>query len=190
MYNIMLAVAAVALVFAPGVRASVSGSQGFASPTLDSADASPTGDINTATMFMLNDWTTTTNETGVFMHVPTQDFGTVTLTLGNPHGLDFGNAVFGSFTSSSVTASSTGPGFLDILAVGTFTPGSIFPGSPAATSETRIALTQTPPLDGSISASGTMSITTVVPEIPTAVLFLTGLLGMALVGLRWKRVLV
>jgi hypothetical protein len=60
-----------------------------------------------------------------------------------------------------------------------FQPGTIAPGSPALKSEVRIALTQTPPLDGEISASGTMSITpSAVPEPPAFFLFGSGLLAM------------
>jgi hypothetical protein len=175
-----LATAVLALAVAPRTYASVSGSQGFDSATLTQADALPTGNINTATVFQLDDWKTNGNSTGLFTGLSAQDFGMVTLTLGKGTGLMFGNSSFGVFDSTTITASSTGPGFLDVLAVGTFSPGSIFPGAPAATSETRIALTQTPPGDGSISASGTMSITptTVVPEDATFFLFGTGLLTM------------
>lgn len=166
-----------ALVLAPSVYANVSGSQGFAAPALVQADASPTGNINTATMFDLVGWSTTNNSVGIFAGLPIQNFGHVLLTLGAGGKLDFGDATFGTFSSSSITTSSSGPGFLDVLAFGTFAPGTIAPGSPALSSETRIALTQTPPMDGEISASGTMSITpTPVPEDATFILFGTGLL--------------
>jgi hypothetical protein len=170
----------VAFVSASQLKATVTGSQGFESATLTQADAQPTGNINSATVFQLDDWKTNGNSTGLFTGLSAQDFGMVTLTLGKGTGLVFGNSTFGTFDSTAITASSTGPGFLDVLAVGTFSPGSIFPGAHAATSETRIALTQTPPVDGSISASGTMSITptAVVPENSTFFLFATGLLGM------------
>lgn len=170
----------VAFVSAPQLKATVTGSQGFESATLTQADAQPTGNINSATVFQLDDWKTNGNSTGLFTGLSAQDFGMVTLTLGKGTGLVFGNSTFGTFDSTAITASSTGPGFLDVLAVGTFSPGSIFPGAHAATSETRIALTQTPPVDGSISASGTMSITptAVVPENSTFYLLGSGLLGM------------
>lgn len=176
-----LATAVLALVVAPAVHANtVTGSQGFASPTLTQASAAPTGNINTSTLFELDDWSTTKNATGIFAGLGAQDFGLVSLNILNGTGLKFGNSVFGTFDSTKITASSTGPGFLDILAIGTFAPGSIAPGSPAAVAQTRIALTQTPPLDGEISASGTMSITAVstVPEPPAFFLFGTGLLAM------------
>jgi hypothetical protein len=181
MLSKLAGIAALALVLAGvNARASVSGSQGFDSATLTQADISPTGNINTATVFQLDDWRTNGNSTGLFAGIATQDFGMVTMSLGKGTGLMFGNSTFGTFDSTTISASSTGPGFLDVLARGTFDPGSLFPSSPALSSEVRIALTQTPPLNGSISASGTMSITpsAVVPEDSTFFLFGSGLLGM------------
>lgn len=172
--------AALALAFGMSAKANVSGSLGFESATLTQADASPTGNVNTASLFDLMDWTTTRNDTGIFAGLPIQDLGDVMLNLKSPTGFKFGDAMIGTFNSTSITASSTGPGFLDVLAVGKFDPGSIAPGSPPATAEVRIALTQTPPATGAISASGTMSITStsVVPENSTFFLFGTGLLAM------------
>lgn len=160
----------------------MSGSQGFASPNLVLSDASPTGNINTSTMFDLQDWSSTHNSIGIFAGMPVQDFGNVMLNDAVGTGLKFGDTLFGTFSSTTITATSTGPGFLDVLATGMFAPGTISPGSPAATAEVRIALTQTPPATGEISASGTMSLmpTTVVPEPPT---FLLMLGGFALIGL-------
>ena len=169
----------VTLALAPAIHATVTSSQGFSAPNLVLADAIPTGNINTSSIFELQDWSTTHNSFGIFAGLPLQDFGNVFVHVTSPTGLHFGDAQFGDFTSLTITTSSTGPGFLDILAVGKFDPGTDVKttGNDVA-AEIRIALTQTPPASGEISASGTMSITPApVAEPTTLLLFGSGILG-------------
>ena len=167
--------------FAPAARASVS-SIAFETPNLTQADAKPSGNINTATTFSLQDLTSTNNTAGVFLGLPIQDFGTVVFKRGNPTSLTISDAVFGTFRSVSSKITQNSPGFLNILDEGEFTPGTFENGvkncGSGCDAELRISFTQTPPMEGQISFSGTMDITqpiTVVPEPSSATLFVSGL---------------
>ena len=181
--RILAALVALASFFACTFEAhanAVSGSIGFEIASLAQADASPTGNINTATRFDLVGLSTTLNESGVFASLPLQSFSPVSFKPSVGNSLSIDNLIFGDFDSSSVSIKNSMPGFLDVFVKGTFTAG---PGEGALAGKTfpttmRLAFTQTPPKTGEISASGTMEITgSVVPELPTAVLFLSGLVG-------------
>ena len=173
-------------------NATFSGSIGFATPALVEADASPTGNINTATAFTLQGFSTTENVTGVFSSLPIQDFGTVTFMPGVDTSLDFSDGPFGKFASTKITSLFNNNGFLNLLITGTWTAGTFETGLtgksfPAAF---RASLTQTPPTDGEISFSATMSAANVgvVPEPPTMLLFMSGI-GMILLGSRLRNLL-
>ena len=180
MFKATICCVLVALASASAARASVS-SVAFQTPNLTQADASPTGNINTATTFSLQDLQSTSTS-GVFAGLPTQDFGTVTFSRGLATSLTISDAAFGTFKSTSFTVEQNSAGFLNLLDEGEWTPGSFEKGvkncASGCDSEVRINFTQTPPMKGVISFSGTLDITQpiqVVPEPPTALLFLSGI---------------
>ena len=181
----VLCVLLAVLAFAPAASASVS-SVAFQTPNLTQADASPTGNINTATTFSLQDLESTSTS-GVFAGLPVQDFGTVTFSPGLATSLTISDAAFGTFKSNSIKITQNSAGFLNLLDEGEWIPGSFEKGvkncASGCDSEVRINFTQTPPMKGVISFSGTLDITQpiqVVPEPPTALLFLSGF-GIAIV---------
>ena len=190
----VLCVLLAALAFAPAASASVS-SIAFETPNLTQADASPTGNINTATTFSLQDLGTTHNTSGVFAGLPIQDFGTVVFSPGSGSSLKISDAAFGIFKSASFTVEQNSAGFLNLLDTGVWIPGTFESGvtncATGCASVMRISFTQTPPMEGQISFSGTMSITqpvSVVPEPPTALLLLSGA-GLMLAGSKLRKVL-
>lgn len=172
-------VLALLLVLGGNVYGTTIGSIGFDTPLLTQSDAQTTGNINTATTFSLQSLATTNNENGIFAGLAAQNFGTVAFSPGMATSLNFGNAVFGRYQSSSITETLNTSGFLNLLLEGTYTPGSFEKGlSRSSAAELRMSFTQTPPMNGEISFSGTMSVTKAVapvPEAPIAVLFLSGL---------------
>ena len=183
-----------ALAFAPAVEASVS-SIAFETPNLTQADASPTGNINTATTFSLQDLGSTNNTSGVFAGLPIEDFGTVVFSPGKGASLVIKDAAFGTFKSVSFTVEQNSAGFLNLLDTGVWIPGTFASGvtscATGCASVMRINFNQTPPMQGQIAFSGTMSITqpvSVVPEPPTALLLLSGA-GLMLAGSKLRKVL-
>lgn len=178
---------AVLLVAAASAHASAtSGSIGFATPLLSEANASPTGDINTSTMFTLENLSTTDNASGLFAGLPIQSFGTVTFDTTVTTSLHISDGEFGSFASQNMTPISEIPGFFNLLVTGTWTPGTFSGLSGSFPADFRISFTQSQPATGEISFSGTMftQIPTV-PEPSTWFLFLTGV-GMILAGAKLR----
>lgn len=166
----------------------ITGSIGFATPLLTTADASPTGDINTSNIFTLQSLVSTGNEAGIFTGLPVQAFGTVTFDTMVTTSLHISSTAFGSFVSQNMTAISETPGFFNLLVAGTWTPGTFnshLTGGPFP-ANFRISFTQSPASTGEISFSGTMgTLIPVVPEPSTALLFLTGI-GMLLGGAKLR----
>ena len=182
-----------ALAFAPAVQASVS-SVAFQTPNLTQADASPSGNINTATTFSLQGLESTSTS-GVFLGLPEQSFGTVVFKPSVGTSLTISDTAFGTFSSTDSKIVQNSPGFLNILDTGLWTPGTFESGvkncSTGCAAALRINFTQTPPMEGQISFSGTMSITqpvSVVPEPSTAWLFLSGV-SAVLLGRKLRKVL-
>lgn len=166
------------------------GSIGFATPFLTTADASPTGDINTSNIFTLQNLVSTGNEAGIFTGLPLQSFGTVSFDTTITTSLHISSTEFGTFVSQNMTPISEIPGFFNLLVTGTWTPGTFnshLTGGPFP-ANFRISFTQSPASTGEISFSGTMgtSIPTV-PEPGTWLLFLTGV-GMILAGAKLRNV--
>lgn len=184
------AVAVLALLLVvPAAHANLTtGSLGFATPLLTTADASPTGDINTSNIFTLQSLVSTGNEAGVFMGLPLQNFGTVSFDTTLGASLHISDTEFGSFRSLGITVISNTPGFLNILLQGLWTPGTFnshFVGPFPA--NFRMSFTQSPATIGEISFSGTMGTAfTQVPEPATWLLCLTGLV-FVLVGTGLRR---
>jgi hypothetical protein len=165
-----------------------SGSQNFFDLGTPTADGSATGDINTATSFMFGDLFSGSANDGVFLGMPIQSFGSVSFNTGSPTSITFGNSVFGTFKSTSITNEGGAPGFVNIVALGEWTPGTQggVTGGPFA-SEFRIGFTQTPNNTGIISAGGTFATPSVVPEPSTITMLLMGLsVGVASLRLRQR----
>ena len=190
----MLILVVLAVFFLAGAmvaRASVSGSIGFNTPLLSEANASPTGNINTSTMFTLEQLVTTTNEQGLFAGLPPQAFGTVTFQTPVGTSLKITDAEFGTFASSSISTLISTSGFLNLEAVGTWKGGTFNLGvcTGGCPADMRISFTQTPSGTGEISFSSTMSTlgTTTVPELPTFALFGTGLMAAIITATKLRR---
>jgi len=182
MTNKPLVLVALALCALPatGVNAA-SGSQAFADIGIPMADGSATGNINTATSFLMDELVSTRNNSGVFAGMPTQTFMSVMFNHSVPTSIDFGNSVFGQFASTSIVEEATShPGFVLFLAMANWTPGSYagFSRLPRGTLDgsLRISFTQTPEMNGTISNSATFALgqQASVPEPSSLVMLLTG----------------
>jgi hypothetical protein len=180
-----LLVPALLLAYAVGTaKAGPVGSLGFSDIGTPEAGGSPAGDINTATSFTIGDLFSTKAETGIFVGLPHQDFGSVTFSTLTPTSFSFSNSVFGTFTSTSIIEAVNSPGIVAFNILGNYTAGSIDPGSGTNPASFTLSFTQTPIDTGSISDSGTFSINTVspptVPEPATLVMGLTSFVGAGL----------
>jgi hypothetical protein len=176
-----LSLAALLLTLAVGqAQAGSSGTQGFAD--IGSPSVSPGADINTATTFNIGDLTTTTDQTGVFLGLPTQTFGAVTFTVGSPTSLTISDAAFGSFTSTSITEPVNSPGVVAMYILGNYTGGTFDP-TVSGTASLTISFTQTPAHTGSISDSGSFSIPPAAPPgVPEPSSLLMGFIGAGIAG--------
>jgi hypothetical protein len=140
-------------------------------------------------MFTIGDLTSL-RATGVFLGLPPlTSFGPVSFDTTVGTSFTFGNSVFGTFTSTSITRSPTASGFADISVVGLWTPGTLggVTGGPFL-ADLRIAFTQTPPNTGIIGDNATFSTPpSFVPEPASLVFGLTGLVPGVLYQLRRRR---
>jgi hypothetical protein len=153
------------------------------SPTANS------GNINTATSFTIGNLFSTVG-TGVLAGEGGMAFGAVTFTTTGTGSLSFGNASFGSFTSTSVLEfNNSAPGSASFYFVGILTPGTGDPGTATAASFT-VGFTQTPASTGQIGDSGTFSVppagAPIVPEPASFAMVAIGLGGIFAVG-RFRR---
>lgn len=179
------------LVAAAGAHASATkGSVGFATPLLTTADASPTGNINTSNLFSLEFLVTTGNDSGLFNGIKVQNFGTVSFDTTMATSLHVSDTEFGSFQSAKLQIVTNISGFLNLLFDGTWTPGTFNSGLHGSfPARFRASFTQTPQNTGEISFSGTMSTivpVSTVPEPPASLLFLSGI-GLVVVGSRLRQ---
>ena len=185
-----LSAVAICLTLASGAQATTIGSQAFVDINAPTADGSSTGNLNTSTIFKIGQLISTTSQTGIFVGMPTQFFPSFTFNVTIPNSLTFGNSAFGTFSSTAITVVTNVPGFLNISALGLWTPGTFF-GSltgPLLSSLT-FTFTQDPAHTGAIGASATFATTsTVIPEPPSIVMGLTGLAaGVGIYLLRQRR---
>jgi len=163
------------------------GTQGMADVGTPSAN---TGDINTSTIFGIGDLMSTSASTGVFAGLPTQNFGAVSFNTGVPTSFSFGDAAFGSFTSTSISVAASAPGTIAFYILGSYIPGT-FPGvGPATPASFTLSFTQTPAHTGSISDSGTFAVPPAqnpgVPEPASITLLAVAGISCGLYGLRKK----
>ena len=168
----------------------IRGTLGFGDLGTPIANGPPAGDINTATSFTIGDMVSTTSWTGIFVGIPSLDFGSVSFSTTSGTSMDLWRQV--STATSSVPFHSTAieeapnsnvPGTVAFYIVGAWTPGlgAWTPGypdgitrGPYAASFT-LSFTQT---DGSLSDSGTFS----VPEPSTWAMLLAGFVGLGVAG--------
>jgi len=145
------------------------GSDAFSQQNSESIGSLPVGsDVNNATSFTNVAAATSNPATGdFFTYVPsnTDINAGVTVPVGTGAStFSIGSTSFGTFTATSETINFQGSGFANLTFLGTFTPGTDFPSSITASPATlKISFTQT--ADGDpISESGTLSMTSAVPE--------------------------
>ena len=182
-----LSAMAICLVLASGVHATTIDSQAFTDTGSPTANGSSTGNINTATSFTVGNFISTTSQTGFFAGMPVQSFASFSFNITNPTSLTFGNSIFGTFTSTTITVVTNTPGFLNLSVMGEWTPGTFggVTGGPFA-STLSFVFTQNPSHSGAIGDSAVFQ--TVIPEPPTMVMGLTGLaLGGMIYRLRRRR---
>jgi len=167
------------------------GHQTFVDVGTPLADGSATGNINTAIDFTIGNLMSTSHNSGIFAGMPETRFGSVMFNQNVPTSLSFANAVFGSFTSTSImevhNSSGQGAGVVGFFAQGTWTPAARFRSGPLPADFT-ISFTQTPALDGFISNSATFALPgpSSIPEPSSFGMLLTGLAAL-LVGYPLRR---
>ena len=181
---------AMALLSVGIMSAATVGTQGFADI---GAPTGNTGNINTSTTYALGLLLTTGSQSGDFAGMPTQIFGAETFDTAVPNSLSFGNAAFGSFTSTGFTEISNTPGSVAFYVLGNYTTGT-YPLSQGASAGVApasftISFTQTPAGTGSISDSATFSIPPAplgTPEPASMVLMGSAMIGLAMIRRRRK----
>lgn len=170
------------LAFSVGVtQAAVVGTQAFvdfATPTGN------TGNINTSTIFTIGNLVSNNNGAGVFLGMLPQIFGSVTFDQAVGTSFSFGNAVFGSFSSTSISRVPEPLGIAAFYILGNYTTGSYDAGSGAGgTASFTLTFNQTPPQTGGISDSGTFAIPPATPPTGAPEPVTLAMIGSALVGL-------
>ena len=186
----LVAVAAIAVCSVSSAFAGGLGSLGFADLGAPSVVG---GNIDTGSQYTIGNLVSTGSQSGDFVGLGTQIFGPVSFDINSAGSLSFGNAVFGSFTSTSFQVSSSGPGFQNIYVLGNYTGGTyagvVGDSGPASFI---ISFTQNPAATGSISDSASLSIPpsgppSTVPEPSTLALLGLGGLGLAVRAYRRRQ---
>src|SRR5689334_19506727 len=95
----IIAVAALSM----SANAAVVGTQGITDIGATTCD---TGNIATCTVFNLGSLISTGSQSGAFTGMPLQFFGAVSFDTTNNTSLTFGNATFGTFTSTNISIAS------------------------------------------------------------------------------------
>jgi hypothetical protein len=150
------------------------------------------GDINTATSFTLGNLVSTqNNESGIFADaMPSQGFGAASFNLSAPTSFSISSPAFGTFTSSSLSETFNSPGIVEINILGSYTGGTIDPGSGTNPASFTVVFIQTPAHTGPIVGSGIFAVSpaqAAVPEPATWVMGLTSVVGGIFFHLRRRR---
>ena len=142
-------------------------------------------DITNAANFTINDYQSNNEGLGVFAGLPAQDFGSLSFSTNNGARLTFGNAVFGTFTSSQISQTSIAVGAVSYNIIGTYSSGSFDADAIVDQGASLgISFTETPAYNGSVSDSATFS-TPAIPEPSVAALSgVSGLAGLLLLRRR------
>jgi hypothetical protein len=180
-----LSILAISVAATTSVQATTLGDLGFVA---FSPSTSNTASITTATAITLATWTSTFGS-GIFAGMGFQNFGNVSFNTSIPNSLTFGNAVFGTFTSTSITAFRSNPNFLSLAIMGLWTPGTQggVTGGPFK-SLLDISFSQVGGPGTIFSASASFATTnTVIPEPSGIMLGLTGLIPGVATWLRRRR---
>ncbi|MFM8733731.1 MAG: PEP-CTERM sorting domain-containing protein [Pirellulales bacterium] len=168
--------------------ANSSGSQGFVdigSPSVD------TGSVDTATSFTVGSVASTGDSVGYFTGLPTQTFGPFTIDTAVPTSVGFGNATFGTFSSTSITEQANALGTRSFAILGSYIAGTFNPSltpNPAQAS-LLVSFMQTPGGSGvvtdtavlSLVATAPLAAVTAVPEPSTLVLAGVGVASVLIV---------
>jgi hypothetical protein len=185
-----LSVGAICLFLTTGAKADPIATQGFIHTGVVTADGSDTGNINIATVFVIDGWQSSTTNSGSLAGMPVQTFGNITVNTNNPSSLTFNSPMFGTFTGTSITVALNVPMFLTLDVMGNWTPGTFggVTGGPFA-SELALSFTQIPAGAGIIGVTGDFSTPppgTVVPE-PSAIFMVLPGLAAGFVSYRISR---
>ena len=138
---------------------------------IGSPSASPVTDIGSDTIFNIGNLISTVGY-GDFSGLSVQIFGPQTIDLTSPTSLSFGNATFGTFSSTSISVISQSSSSVDIYVLGNYIAGT-FGGtlSDSGPASFHITFGQTPAGTGSLNDSAGLSIPPEpVPE-PTTMAF-------------------
>ncbi len=169
------------------VSGTSTGSQGFADIGAPSVDS---GNINTGTSFTIGNMVSTGASVDYFSGLSTQILGPVTFNTSVGSSLTFGNATFGTFTSTSITEQTNALGERSFYVLGSYTAGTFNPAltpNPAPASLI-VGFTQSPAGSGAISDSASLSIPpAAVPEPSTLVLATVGVAAVASVDMERRR---
>src|SRR5215467_3491900 len=141
------------------------GTQAFVEFGTPTAGGVPMGNINTATSFMIGNLVSTANNSGVFAGMPSQFFGPVSFSLTSPTSFIFGNSLFGTFRSTSISVAKNVPGFLNLDIFGHWTPGTFggLTGHGPFVAEVGLSFVQIPTgTGGVISDNSVLSVSTTV----------------------------
>jgi hypothetical protein len=140
---------------------------------------------------MIGNLVSTGNNSGVLAGMPSQFFGPVSFNLSSATSFIFGNSLFGTFRSTSITVAGNTPGFLHLTILGNWTPGTFsgLTGQGPFVSQFALTFNQQPPVTGLISDAGVLSVSTaVVPEPSTYLMGLTAIApAVMLYGFRRRR---
>jgi hypothetical protein len=185
-FKSLLLASAVLGATALSANAAVMATQGFADIGTPSVVG---GDINTATSFSIGDLVSTSANSGALAGMTTQILGTVTFDTTSGSSLTFGNGVFGTFTSTSISEISNVAGAVAFYVLGNWTPGSFAGGTGSDPASFRISFTQTPEFSGTISDSGTFAVppSGVIPELSTWAMMGIGFAALGFAGFRSSR---
>ena len=143
-----------------------------------------TGNINTSTVFTIGNLLSNASNTGDFAGFGPDFFGPVTFNQAVATSFSFGDASFGTFTSTSITRIPEPLGIAAFYILGNYAPGTYTAGSaPGGPASFTLTFNQTPPVYGGISDSGTFAIPPAAPPSSSPEPATLALIGSALVGL-------